>query len=166
MFKIFAVATLLSGITALATVPGFDASISLQNFVKDARFNISKASRLPSTAAIGVRNYVSPRLNGNRVAFCLSGQGRCGKEAADAFCRSNGFREALTFQRSGILRRATTLSFGQIKCWNPTEIAEVTKAIVGTWENANLTIMIKNRAFPLKSQMTMEPCSRERCVEI
>jgi hypothetical protein len=68
---------------------------------------------------MGIRNYLSPRLNGNRVAFCFTGEGRCGKEAADSFCRDNGFKEAITFQRDRVQSNSARLRFRQIKCWHP-----------------------------------------------
>jgi hypothetical protein len=63
-----------------------------------------------------VRNYMRPRQNGNRVAFCMAATGTCGKPAADAFCRSNNFQEALTFQRDRMEGHSAQLRFLQIKC--------------------------------------------------
>jgi hypothetical protein len=80
---------------------------------------IAKIDRLSTRNDMGVHNYLSPRLNGNRVAFCLTGESRCGKEAADSFCRDNGFKEAITFQRDRVQSNPARLRFRQIKCWHP-----------------------------------------------
>ena len=54
---------------------------------------------LSATAAdAGVRNFFSPLLEGSRIDACLSG-GICGKPAADAFCKGQGYEKALIFQR-------------------------------------------------------------------
>jgi hypothetical protein len=65
---------------------------------------------------IEVGNYNKPRLNGTQVAFCLTAAGKCGKEAADAFCRSRDFEGALTFQRER-MEGSAQLRFLRIKCW-------------------------------------------------
>ena len=84
----------------------------------------SSTTRLPPTSdqderrfPTTTRNYQLPHLNGNLVAFCLLEVSKCGKEAADAFCRENGFREALTFQRDSLHANSVGLHFNQIKCW-------------------------------------------------
>jgi hypothetical protein len=66
-----------------------------------------------------VRNYMRPRQNGNRVAFCLAAAGTCGKPAADAFCRSNSFEGAVIFQRDRMEGHSAQLRFLQIKCRRP-----------------------------------------------
>ena len=63
-----------------------------------------------------VRNYERPRRNGNRIAFCTA-EGKCGKPAADQFCRDNEFEGALTFQRERIEGHSSKLRFFRIKCW-------------------------------------------------
>ena len=51
-----------------------------------------------SAAEAGVRNFFSPLLEGARIDACLS-DGLCGKPAADAFCKVQGYDKALIFQR-------------------------------------------------------------------
>ena len=64
-----------------------------------------------------IGNYNRPQLNGKRVAFCITEGGQCGKEAADAFCRSRDFEGALTFQRERMEGHSFQLRFLHIKCW-------------------------------------------------
>jgi hypothetical protein len=84
---------------------------------------------LLSTAAAeaSVRNFFSPAWNGNRLAACLSASEGCGKPAADAFCKSHGYDQAVLFQReqtavamamgSGELCEGSSCTaFRQIKC--------------------------------------------------
>jgi hypothetical protein len=42
----------------------------------------------------------------------------CGKEAADAFCRSTGFTGAMNFQRDSVQSHSARRGFRQIKCAN------------------------------------------------
>jgi hypothetical protein len=53
---------------------------------------------VPQVQASEVRNYFAPQLDGQRVNACLS-DGACGKPAADAFCRVEGYDQAMLFQR-------------------------------------------------------------------
>jgi hypothetical protein len=67
-------------------------------------------------AASTTRTYFNPAVFGKPVALCMSGRASCGKPSADAWCRDNGFAEALTFER---LRTADKSQvFRQIKCIN------------------------------------------------
>ena len=79
------------------------------------------------TAEAGVRNYFSPQFEGARVDACLVA-GECGKPAADAFCKLQGYDKALIFQReplamcrridSGqICSSAVCTAFRQVKCF-------------------------------------------------
>jgi hypothetical protein len=80
----------------------------------------------PVTAEAAVRTWITPQLDGERVSSCLSNQSGCGKPAADLWCKSMGFEEALTFERErapfDFTRLADTRElapgtpFRQIKC--------------------------------------------------
>jgi hypothetical protein len=60
------------------------------------------------------RTFFNPAVFGKPVAVCMSDRASCGKPTADAWCRDNGFGEALTFER---LRAADKSQvFRQIKC--------------------------------------------------
>jgi hypothetical protein len=111
MLKVIAAATLLASASTIAAIPASDPS--------DTSTRVAKTDRLSTGNDTGIRNYLSPRLNGNRIAFCLTGESRCGKEAADGFCRDNGFEEAITFQRDKVQSNSARLRFRQIKCWHP-----------------------------------------------
>ena len=87
-----------------------------------------------SPAESAVRNYFAPQLDGARLDACLAGAGTCGKPAADAFCKTQGFAQALTFQReAGISTRRldsgeicegqSCTAFKQIKCFSPGDMA-------------------------------------------
>jgi hypothetical protein len=86
-------------------------------------------------AGASIRVYTLPQQDGYLLSSCLEANESCGKPAADAWCQSNGFREALTFQRE---RRETVArmlgsgafcdgpvceTFRQIKCFTPAESA-------------------------------------------
>jgi hypothetical protein len=78
-----------------------------------------------------VRTYFSPQLDGYLANACLSDGTSCGKPAADAWCRKNGWMTAMTFQRdrkpvtsrivdSGELCSGPACTpFRQIKCYTP-----------------------------------------------
>jgi hypothetical protein len=51
-------------------------------------------------AAAQVRNFFAPEVEGTRIDACLD-SGACGKPAADAFCRVQGYDHAMIFQREG-----------------------------------------------------------------
>jgi hypothetical protein len=80
----------------------------------------------PATAAAAVRTWVSPELDGERVSSCLADRSSCGKPAADLWCKSMGFDQALTFERERAALDFTRLPdtgelapgtpFRQIKC--------------------------------------------------
>jgi hypothetical protein len=52
-------------------------------------------------AAAQVRNFFAPEVEGARIDACLD-SGQCGKPAADAFCRGEGYDRAMLFQRESI----------------------------------------------------------------
>jgi hypothetical protein len=87
---------------------------------------------VPAEAA--VRNYFAPQWDGIRLDACLTAVSTCGKPAADAFCKAQGFTEALIFQRetgvstkrlhSGELCEGDSCTaFKQIKCFSPGDTA-------------------------------------------
>jgi hypothetical protein len=78
-------------------------------------------------AGATVRNFFSPEWNGTRLNACLSDHQSCGKPAADAFCRMQGYDTALLFQREAsavtriigtdqLCKGANCIAFRQIKC--------------------------------------------------
>jgi hypothetical protein len=82
------------------------------------------------------RSYSQPRFMGQAVDHCLEAQSQCGKPAADAYCRSRGYSNALSFRLerdparisvtvavdSGSLHRAPVAQpFQMIKCWRPND---------------------------------------------
>ena len=80
----------------------------------------------PAQAA-EVRNYFAPERDGERVAACLS-DGACGKAAADAFCREQGYDSSVLFQREQATVAARVIdsdkvcdgnctAFKQVKCF-------------------------------------------------
>lgn len=61
-----------------------------------------------------LRTFFNPQVFGKPVALCMSDRASCGKPTADAWCRDNGYTEALVFER---LRTADKSQvFRQIKC--------------------------------------------------
>jgi hypothetical protein len=80
-----------------------------------------------------VRNFFSPAVEGARLDACLSNANDCGKPAADAFCKVQGFENALIFQREPTVvptRRLVSgevcgggscTAFKQIKCFAPAD---------------------------------------------
>ncbi len=88
----------------------------------------------PTAGQASVRNYFLPNVEGARLDSCLAGQNDCGKPAADAFCVTQGYTQALIFQREpasstrqlGSNLMCTTgscISFRQIKCTSPADLA-------------------------------------------
>ena len=76
-----------------------------------------------------MRNYFAPELDGKRLDSCLTESGDCGKPAADAFCKAQGFETALIFQREAVAdtvrlgggescTNSACVSFKQIKCYS------------------------------------------------
>lgn len=51
-------------------------------------------------AATAARSFFQPLVDGEPLAFCVSDGKRCGKPVADAWCRSNGYGDALLYQRA------------------------------------------------------------------
>jgi hypothetical protein len=74
------------------------------------------ALSMPLARAETTRTFFNPAVFGKPVALCMSDRASCGKPTADAWCRDNGFAEALMFER---LRTADKSQvFRQIKCIN------------------------------------------------
>jgi hypothetical protein len=81
---------------------------------------------IPAAQASEVRTYFSPQLKGQRVNACLS-DGACGKKAADAFCKVEGYDQAMLFQReqsesarlidSDRICDGNCTAFRQVKCY-------------------------------------------------
>ncbi len=108
MMKLFAAVTFVASVSALVAIPAKD--------VTSASRVVLKADRVETRTSSQVRNYLSPSRDGRPVAFCISGESGCGKEAADAFCRGSGFIEAITFQRDHGASDLANVYFHQIKC--------------------------------------------------
>ena len=81
-----------------------------------------------SFAQATVRNYFAPEQAGQRLDSCLTGASDCGKPAADAFCKAQGFDTAILFQREAAAQTIRLgngasctgpdcTSFRQIKCY-------------------------------------------------
>ena len=75
-------------------------------------------------ADTATRTYFNPAVFGKPVALCMSDRASCGKPSADAWCRENGFAEALTFEKLRTVDKS--LVFRQIKCINREEAVAAT----------------------------------------
>lgn len=84
---------------------------------------------LATPAEASVRNYFSPAWNGTRIDSCLGTGTGCGKPAADAFCKAEGYDKALLFQREVVeislsigsdelCTSGSCTAFRQIKCYS------------------------------------------------
>jgi len=81
---------------------------------------------LSQAQASEVRNYFTPELDGQRINACLA-TGACGKPAADAFCKVEGYDQAMLFQRertnsarsidSNKVCDSDCTAFRQVKCF-------------------------------------------------
>lgn len=47
-----------------------------------------------SAGATENKMFKKPKINGNALDYCLTWSSKCGKPAADAFCKAQGFAEA------------------------------------------------------------------------
>lgn len=61
-----------------------------------------------------LRTYFNPAVYGKPVALCMSDRASCGKPTADAWCRDNGYAEALVFEKLKTADKSHV--FRQIKC--------------------------------------------------
>jgi hypothetical protein len=88
-------------------------------------------------AQAAARSYSNPKFRGQTVHHCLADEIKCGKPAADAFCKLEGYRHALNFRMqhdpqqistsividSGkLLRAPEAWSFQMVKCWRPNQL--------------------------------------------
>jgi hypothetical protein len=92
---------------------------------------------IASQAQAAARSYSQPTFLGQSVDYCLSDGTTCGKPAADVFCRTEGYHNALSFRLqhdprrvstsitidSGrLLRRPRARPFQMVKCWRPNDL--------------------------------------------
>ena len=96
---------------------------------------LTLALLLTATAAeASTRSYFSPKADGVVIGACLADGTSCGKMAADAFCKKEGFAESILFARepvttarildSGMMcEGASCEAFKRIKCYQPKEEA-------------------------------------------
>jgi hypothetical protein len=61
-----------------------------------------------------LRTYFNPAVYGKPVSLCMSDRASCGKPTADAWCRDNGYTEALVFEKLKTAGKSQV--FRQIKC--------------------------------------------------
>ncbi len=96
--------------------------------MRSAPLSLLLISLLSVQADAGVRNFFMPAVDGLRVDACLS-SGPCGKPAADAFCKMEGYDRAMIFQRESFASSrkldsgqacegASCTAFKQVKCFS------------------------------------------------
>jgi hypothetical protein len=71
------------------------------------------ATLAANTADAATRSYFTPMDEGQRIGACLSDGISCGKVAADAFCKSQGFSESILFAREPVMT-ARSIDTGQL----------------------------------------------------
>jgi hypothetical protein len=85
-------------------------------------------------AEASTRSYSFPKSDGVVIGSCLADGVSCGKTAADAFCRQEGFTESILFAREKVVAARILDSgamcegeaceaFKRIKCYLPKEEA-------------------------------------------
>jgi hypothetical protein len=87
---------------------------------------------LLSTAAAeaSTRSYFAPKAESQPISACLADGQTCGKQAADAFCQQEGFKESILFAREAVTKARILDSgnfcegpkceaFKRIKCYMP-----------------------------------------------
>ena len=124
MLKSIAISTVVIGVCTISVIPDKSNPSATQFF---------KFSRLETLSNPRNRNFVSPRLNGEAVAFCRRDINECGKTAADAFCREFGFEEARTYRRDSIEPDLAKLTFQQIRCWHPEITVDASRRTFGIY---------------------------------
>lgn len=60
------------------------------------------------------RDFVLPRFENYRVAWCYKDKRGCGKRAANAFCRQQGYRRAKGYERAQNLPATRTIGSGEL----------------------------------------------------
>jgi hypothetical protein len=87
-----------------------------------------------TAAEAATRNYSIPTDEGHRIGVCLADGASCGKAAADAFCKKEGFAESILFAREtvpaarvidsgGMCEGGACQAFTRIKCFQAQEEA-------------------------------------------
>jgi hypothetical protein len=100
--------------------------------VKTMRTPIIAICLLLGTAAAeaSTRSYFSPMSESQRISACLADGQSCGKQAADAFCQQEGFKESILFAREAVAKARilntdkfcegeSCEAFKRIKCYMP-----------------------------------------------
>jgi hypothetical protein len=93
-----------------------------------------------TSAEASTRSYFSPKADGVVIGACLADGTSCGKMAADAFCKKEGFAESILFAREPVTTArildsgamcegASCEAFKRIKCYQPKE--EASSAVDG-----------------------------------
>jgi hypothetical protein len=88
-----------------------------------------------ATADASTRSYFSPKAKGQPIGACLADGKACGKQAADAFCKKEGFTESILFSREsvasarildsgGLCEGEQCQAFKRIKCYEPVATGE------------------------------------------
>lgn len=83
-----------------------------------------------ATAEASTRSFFSPKAESQPISACLADGQTCGKQAADAFCQKQGFKESILFAREsvatarildsgGLCKGAQCQAFKRIKCYDP-----------------------------------------------
>jgi hypothetical protein len=142
MVKPFAIAAAIGGTFIWNALAGHHLPISQSA-------GVIKTGQVDTHLTAGVRSFHSPQLNGRAVRYCSAGMRQCGKNVADNFCRSRGFKEAFTFQRDRDHIDQTT-SFLQIKCWHPNNRSAYNQQV-----RANVSVFAKNQVFPVSCAVNL-----------
>jgi hypothetical protein len=83
-----------------------------------------------ATAEASTRSYFAPKAESQPISACLADGLACGKQAADAFCQQEGFKESILFARETVAKARILNSekfcegnsceaFKRIKCYMP-----------------------------------------------
>jgi hypothetical protein len=83
------------------------------------------------------------------LAFCTV-EGKCGKPAADVFCRDNDFEAALSFQRDHMESHGAQIRFMRIKCWRSKGGSTVRQARASAVSDAGLISNVSTKSSRLR----------------